>query len=43
MIAFGSRVDIYMPTPIRAAREGGQKVKGGLTVLARKAADPASL
>lgn len=36
MIAFGSRVDIYMPTGYDATVDEGQKVKSGLTVLARK-------
>ena len=36
MIAFGSRVDTYMPTCYTPLVEVGQKVKGGLTVLARK-------
>jgi phosphatidylserine decarboxylase len=36
MIAFGSRVDVYMPTAYRPAVEVGQKVKSGLTVLAKK-------
>lgn len=36
MIAFGSRVDVYMPTDYQATVEAGQKVKSGLTVLARK-------
>ena len=36
MIAFGSRVDVYMPTSYRPAVEVGQKVKSGLTVLAKK-------
>jgi phosphatidylserine decarboxylase len=39
MIAFGSRVDIYVPTHYVPAVEVGQKVKSGLTVLARKAAN----
>jgi phosphatidylserine decarboxylase len=37
MIAFGSRVDVYMPTQYLSVVEAGQKVKSGLTVLARKA------
>ena len=36
MIAFGSRVDLYMPTRYEPLVEAGQKVKSGLTVLARK-------
>jgi len=36
MIAFGSRVDVYMPTSYRPTVEVGQKVKSGLTVLAKK-------
>ncbi len=36
MIAFGSRVDIYMPTDYEAMVKEGQKVKSGLTILARK-------
>jgi phosphatidylserine decarboxylase len=36
MIAFGSRVDVYMPTSYRPAVEVGQNVKSGLTVLAKK-------
>ncbi len=36
MIAFGSRVDLYMPVGYAPAVEKGQHVKGGLTVLARK-------
>ena len=36
MIAFGSRVDTYMPTCYTPLVEVGQKVKSGLTVLARK-------
>lgn len=39
MIAFGSRVDLYMPTSYAPIVEIGQKVKSGLTVLARKTAD----
>ncbi len=35
MIAFGSRVDVYMPTDYEALVEPGEKVKSGLTVLAR--------
>ena len=35
MIAFGSRVDLYMPTRYEPLVEAGQKVKSGLTVLAR--------
>ena len=35
MIAFGSRVDVYMPTTYQVAVEKGQKVKSGLTILAR--------
>ncbi len=37
MIAFGSRVDVYMPIDYGATVRPGQKVKSGLTVLARKA------
>lgn len=36
MIAFGSRVDLYVPVDYAAAVKLGQKVKSGLTVLARK-------
>lgn len=36
MIAFGSRVDLYMPTDYVSAVHLGQKVKSGLTVLARR-------
>ncbi len=36
MIAFGSRVDVYMPLSYEAVVGPGQKVKGGLTVLAKK-------
>jgi len=36
MIAFGSRVDVYMPTSYRPAVEVGQKVKSGLTILAKR-------
>jgi len=36
MIAFGSRVDVYMPTSYRPVVEVGQNVKSGLTVLAKK-------
>jgi phosphatidylserine decarboxylase len=36
MIAFGSRVDLYMPTDYVPAVHQGQKVKSGLTVLARR-------
>ncbi len=36
MIAFGSRVDVYMPTSYRPMVEVGQKVKSGLTVLAKR-------
>jgi phosphatidylserine decarboxylase len=36
MIAFGSRVDVYMPTDYEVTVKPGQKVKSGLTVLARK-------
>ncbi len=36
MIAFGSRVDVYMPTSYRPMVEVGQKVKSGLTILAKK-------
>ncbi len=38
MIAFGSRVDLYMPTAYTPVVEKGQRVKSGLTVLARKKA-----
>ena len=38
MIAFGSRVDVYMPSQYDAVVETGQKVKSGLTVLAKRAA-----
>ncbi len=36
MIAFGSRVDVYMPLSYEAVIKEGQKVKSGLTVLAKK-------
>jgi phosphatidylserine decarboxylase len=36
MIALGSRVDLYMPCEYEPLVKGGQKVKSGLTVLARK-------
>jgi phosphatidylserine decarboxylase len=36
MIAFGSRVDLYAPLDYVPAVKPGQKVKSGLTVLARK-------
>lgn len=36
MIAFGSRVDVYMPLSYEAVVAPGQKVKSGLTVLAKK-------
>jgi phosphatidylserine decarboxylase len=36
MIAFGSRVDVYMPAPYEPVVKPGQKVKSGLTVIARK-------
>ncbi len=36
MIAFGSRVDVYMPLSYEAVVGAGQKVKSGLTVLAKK-------
>jgi phosphatidylserine decarboxylase len=36
MIAFGSRVDVYMPTHYESLVQPGQKVKSGLTALARK-------
>lgn len=36
MIALGSRVDLYMPTQYEPLVKEGQKVKSGLTVLARK-------
>jgi phosphatidylserine decarboxylase len=36
MIAFGSRVDVYMPLSYEAVVRPGQKVKSGLTVLATK-------
>jgi phosphatidylserine decarboxylase len=39
MIAFGSRVDVYMPTTYDPAVAVGQRVKSGLTVLARKRGD----
>jgi len=38
MIAFGSRVDLYMPTTYAPAIQLGEKVKSGLTVVARKKA-----
>ncbi len=40
MIAFGSRVDVYMPTSYLPAVEVGQNVKSGLTVLAKKEDKP---
>ena len=40
MIAFGSRVDVYMPTSYRPVVEVGQNVKSGLTVLAKKEDKP---
>ncbi len=40
MIAFGSRVDVYMPTSYRPMVEVNQRVKSGLTVLARKEEKP---
>jgi phosphatidylserine decarboxylase len=40
MIAFGSRVDLYMPTSYRPMVEVNQKVKGGLTILAKKEEKP---
>jgi phosphatidylserine decarboxylase len=36
MIAFGSRVDIYMPTTYAPLVELGQKVKSGVTVVAKR-------
>jgi phosphatidylserine decarboxylase len=36
MIAFGSRVDVYMPAPYEPVVEPGQRVKSGLTVIARR-------
>jgi phosphatidylserine decarboxylase len=36
MIAFGSRFDLYMPPHYEALVRTGQKVKGGLTPIARK-------
>jgi phosphatidylserine decarboxylase len=36
MIAFGSRVDLYMPSSYEPMVVSGQKVKSGITVLARK-------
>jgi phosphatidylserine decarboxylase len=36
MIAFGSRVDLYMPLNYIPTVKQGQKVKAGLTVLAKK-------
>jgi phosphatidylserine decarboxylase len=36
MIAFGSRVDVYMPRSYVAVVKTGQKVKSGVTVLAKK-------
>ena len=36
MIAFGSRVDIYVPVTYEITVEKGRKVKSGLTILARK-------
>jgi len=35
MIALGSRVDLYMPTRYEPLVKEGQKVKAGLTILAR--------
>lgn len=35
MIAFGSRVDLYMPENCESIARVGQKVRSGLTVLAR--------
>jgi phosphatidylserine decarboxylase len=35
MIALGSRVDLYMPTRYEPMVKEGQKVKAGLTILAR--------
>lgn len=39
MIAFGSRVDVYMPTSYEPMVEVGQKVKSGLTIVARRKGD----
>ena len=36
MIAFGSRVDVYIPAPYEPVVEPGQRVKSGLTVIARR-------
>jgi phosphatidylserine decarboxylase len=36
MIAFGSRVDIYMPPSYEPVVKLGEKVKSGKTTLARK-------
>ena len=38
MIAFGSRVDLYMPLDYTVMVGEGNRVKGGLTVLAKKSA-----
>ena len=38
MIAFGSRVDLYMPTTYAPTIQLGEKVKSGLTVVARRKA-----
>jgi phosphatidylserine decarboxylase len=38
MIAFGSRVDLYMPTTYVPTVQLGDRVKSGLTVVARKKA-----
>jgi len=40
MIAFGSRVDVYMPTSYRPMVEVNQRVKSGLTALAKKEEKP---
>jgi phosphatidylserine decarboxylase len=43
MIAFGSRVDVYVPSLYTPVVKPGQKVKSGLTVLAKKAGEAGSL
>lgn len=39
MIAFGSRVDLYMPPSYMPTVQPGDRVKSGLTVVARKKAE----
>ncbi len=41
LIAFGSRVDLYIPRGYEIVVQLGQKVKSGLTPLARKVPNPA--